>query len=279
MSKFDIYTFQFSPIIDDATLPFKDIEEERERIMNNKNQFFEKVLTSDFFIHHDKTLPLIIEYSDKELKIIRIANRKYVTFEREFKKEYRENQPSCLVVIYNNANIQRIAIEQDIDAFTETNVVANIMTKAFNRELKKYDLKIRINKEYNEGEFWNLIQKYKSEVTRLKFEFNYPNLPRVNKYITEAIKNASQSVNSTKSIVEFNADKGETLKNITKNNDIINGLVKASAEGGTPIKFNIKGYKAQRKTGGTTKTIEFDEMSFEGKDIDLLKTILTNPKK
>ena len=90
MSKFDIYTFQFSPIIEDGTLSFEDIEAERKRIMENKNEFFEEVLTSATFVHRSKSLPLVVEYSDQDLKVIRIANIKTIEIERDFVKEWTE---------------------------------------------------------------------------------------------------------------------------------------------------------------------------------------------
>lgn len=42
MSKFDIYTFQFSPIIEDGTLSFEDIEAERKRLWKIKMNFSKK---------------------------------------------------------------------------------------------------------------------------------------------------------------------------------------------------------------------------------------------
>ena len=153
MSKFDIYTFQFSPIIEDGTLSFEDIEAERKRIMENKNEFFEEVLTSATFVHRSKSLPLVVEYSDQDLKVIRIANIKTIEIERDFVKEWTENQPSCIVIIYNNAEVQRIAIEQKIEAFTDTKVVSSILNKTFNYKLRHYNLAIKINKEYNAQDF------------------------------------------------------------------------------------------------------------------------------
>ena len=65
--------------------------------MENKNEFFEEVLTSATFVHRSKSLPLVVEYSDQDLKVIRIANIKTIEIERDFVKEWTENHfCSCM---------------------------------------------------------------------------------------------------------------------------------------------------------------------------------------
>lgn len=278
MNKFDIYTFQFSPIIEDGTLLFKDIEEEREYIMHNKNEFFEKVLTSGIFIHRSKSLPLVIEYSDPDLKVIRIANIKTIEIEQGFKKKWTENQPSCSIIIYNNAEVQRIAIEQKPEAFSDTKVVSSILNKTFNTKLKQYNLSIKISKEYFVKEFWDLANTYESSIKKLRFEFNYPNLPRVTKNLNLALKNTSETIDSTRSVVEFNAEGTSNLQNINETNTAIKGLATASAQGGTPIKMSIKGYKKFIKTGNTAKTIEIDLVDLTTENIEQVKEIIRELK-
>jgi len=114
-------------------------------------------------------------------------------------------------------------------------------------------------------------------IKKLRFEFNYPNLPRVTKNLNSALKNASEIVNSTRSAIEFNAEEEKTLQNINANNKTINGLVKASAEGGTPIKMRVKGYKKYVETGNKAKTIEFD-LDLSTKNIEEVKDILRELK-
>lgn len=69
----------------------------------------------------------------------------------------------------------------------------------------------------------------------------------------------------------------KTLQNINANNKTINGLVKASAEGGTPIKMRVKGYKKYVETGNKAKTIEFD-LDLSTKNIEEVKDILRELK-
>ena len=53
--------------------------------------------------------------------------------------------------------------------------------------------------------------------------------------------------------------------------------VKASAEGGTPIKMRVKGYKKYVETGNKAKTIEFD-LDLSTKNIEEVKDILRELK-
>ena len=168
-------------------------------------------------------------------------------------------------------------IEQKIEAFTDTKVVSSILNKTFNYKLRHYNLAIKINKEYNAQDFWDIASQYEKSIKKLRFEFNYPNLPRVTKNLNSALKNASEIVNSTRSAIEFNAEEKKTLQNINANNKTINGLVKASAEGGTPIKMRVKGYKKYVETGNKAKTIEFD-LDLSTKNIEEVKDILRELK-
>lgn len=274
MSKFDVYTFQFTPIIQDWTLPFEDIKNRQRQIMENKNQFLEEVLTSDLFIHRSKSLPLNLKFTDDELKVFQIANRKAISIEHRFKKEWQENQPSCWVLIYNNAEVQRIAIEQKTEAFSDTKVVASIMAKAFNSKLKMYNLSIRISKEYFVQEFWRLANEHVEEISKLRFEFCYPNLPRVTRNLDSALENISRLVDSNHSAIEFNAGDEGPLRNITEKNTTIKKLATAAAQGGTPIKLRIKGFRKYFETGNNAKTVEFKEAELVSENMNDIKEIL-----
>ena len=112
----------------------------------------------------------------------------------------------------------------------------------------------------------------------VRFEFDYPNLPRVSEAIDEMIKSASIDNHSSKTKLEFNSDNDSYLR-ISEDSDNIKRLNKASSESGNPITCKVKGIKKQIKTGNTTKTVEIDEISIttgNSEDIDQILEIINN---
>lgn len=200
-----------------------------------------------------------ILFQDSGFIAFRIANEKLQSLEEDFKIEKRVNHPSCVVIIDNRKDIQRIAIEDYYSAFSDTNTVANILKSTFNVFLKRYRLSITIQKEYEKGEFWEIVDRYPKGMSMVRFHFSYPNLPRVAESIDEMIKDASRITNSKQTTFEFKTPNDEQLI-ISRENQQIDALVQASADSGNIITFKVKGLKRFISTGDSFKSFEVDDI-------------------
>lgn len=274
MSRYIIYTYQFSPIASvDASL-FGDKPITVTEAMEKKQEFL-----NEFFTSYRPFKTKRNEYSQKILFqeggfiAFRIANEKLQSLEEDFKVEKRVNHPSCVVIIDNRKDIQRIAIEDCHNAFSDTNTVAHILTSTFNAFLKQYRLTITIQKEYEKGEFWDIIDRYPKGMSMVRFHFSYPNLPRVSESIDEMIKKASEVTNSKQTTFEFKTPNDEQLV-ISRNNQQIEALVQASADSGNIVTFKAKGIHRYIFTGDTFKSFEVDDIEASLSADDLLETPL-----
>lgn len=273
MSRYIIYTYQFSPLANAEVSLFGEKNITVKEAMEKKQEFLR-----EFFISYRPFRTKRNEYSQKILFqdsgfiVFRIANEKLQSLEEDFKVEKRVNHPSCVVIVDNRKDIQRIAIEDCNNAFSDTNTVANILTSTFNAFLKQYRLSIAIQKEYEKGEFWDIIDRYPKGMSMVRFHFSYPNLPRVSESIDEMIKNASEVTNSKQTTFEFKTPNDEQLT-ISRNNPQIKALVQASADSGNIITLKAKGLKRHIFTGDTFKSFEVEdiEASLSG---DLLETAI-----
>jgi len=282
LNKFDIFTYQLS-VLPMNQLSLFDKALSKEELMGKKNLFFNEIFKAQLsFYHRRNKLNYKVEFKSDEFILIRLANKKVVHIERKFHRESFESEPSCLVGIYNTQETQYLLIESDRTSFGTSFTVARIIEKAFERELAKFNFRIKIHPKYEEKEFWELLDKYPDQVEGLRFEFEYPNLPRVNKFLSDELKEASKALNSGKTKIEFLAVDDNILDNLVEDNTELNSLVKTSAEGAGPVKIKIKGLKRWESTDNKVKSYEFDSLEVDApaeminQYVSGLKNLLSN---
>lgn len=262
---FEIYTFQFRPLLPCVTGSlFEDLTAERKAIMENKNSRFKELPFNVTYLKNQEILRCQPIFEKDDIIAFKLANKRKMDVEMNFEIKTFEAHPSVIVIINNNPNIQRIAIQIKKDAFTTPDVVASILRKAYNKALKKYELEIKINKEYAASEFWDEVSTYKESIQKVRFNLDYPNLPCLHKYITEDLRALSERSGSTQTSLELNAVNPESCLTLDENDIELQNLVKASSIAGNPITLKIKGLRAYLKTGNTDVIMQLDEMEIQG---------------
>lgn len=261
MSKFIIYTYQFSPIQTSGIGLFDDNRITVDELMAKKQEIFGAIIADSLlsFSFNNKAYGHKMLLNEMGIAVFKIANQRNTTLEREFQKKKIEYAPSCFVIIDNRTNIQIIAIEEDVTAFYETTQVVKILQSTFNRLLKPHGLRISIQKAYQKTEFWSIVNSHKDKVELVRFHFSYPNLPRVNQTIKEIISSTSKSTNSKQSSFELKSAVGETLK-LLESNQELKDLADYAAESGDQIEIKAKGIKSFIKTGSTTVSVEINDL-------------------
>jgi hypothetical protein len=214
-----------------------------------------------------------ILFRDTEYILLRIANKKSVKIEREFQRAEFESNPSITIIIHNHPQTQIIAVESDRISFVSSFAVIKIIQRCFEKNLQRLNFDIRINPIYEEKEFWNIVNKHEKKIERLVFEFDYPNSPRVNKLLSEELKEVAKSLNSKKTKVEFDAENNQILDNLDDNNSKLNDLVSTSAAGAGPAKLRIKGLRGWLSTGDKVKSIELDEIEIESTGTEIAEFV------
>jgi hypothetical protein len=272
-NKFDIFTFQMSPtLLSQLSLFEKNLS--KDELMEQKNKLFNEIFDVDLgFYHRRQKLKYKIEYRSDDFILLRLANRKIVHIEKEFHRETFDSEPSCVVAIYNDPNIQLLAIESDQTSFGTSYTVVRIIEKTLEKKLNKLNLRINIHPKIEEKEIWDLFQRYTDQIEGIRFEFDYPNLPRVNRTLTEELKETSKSVGSEKTKIEFSAGEDSFLDNLAENNEQLSALVKTSAEGGGPVKLKIKGLRRWESSDNKIKSFEFDELEVDAAEDNIVEYV------
>lgn len=272
MASFILYTYQCSPITKPENKLFNNWPPIQER-MDNKLEYLHSIITNQLFKFRSKTdgeFNHKIYYNEGDIIILKIANNKHLDLEEDFRKKQHNYSPSCFVIIDARTDVQHIAIEEDITAFSNTDVVRNIIEYSLRYYLREYGLSIEVKKEYEKTEFWDLINGLPKGVTMVRFSFSYPNLPRVHQSISEFLSSESKVVHSRQTTLEYHSDNSEQLE-LQENNTQLSGLVDASANSGNLITIKAKGIRKYLKTGNTTKRIYIDDLEANIQEGDLFK--------
>lgn len=264
MSYFIIYTYQFSPVsvpqtaFDRKIIPLKVRMEKKQEYFND---FFRNDL-SKVFKSRNKHFRYKLMFNEEGVIVFKIANQKNTSFEDDFQKKQIAISPSCYVIIDNRKDIQRIYIEQKSTAFSSTNDVAKIIDSTFCKYLNEYGLSIEVKKEYQESEFWNIVKQHPYNVTMVRFQLKYPNLPRVWSSVQDVLKESSKGTNSHETTLQYKSEENGYLE-LEEENEEINGLAEASAKSGSEISIKARGLRAYIKTGNTEKGIEIDDLEMK----------------
>ena len=268
MLQFDIYTYQFTPLVGDTSADpalFNDLPS-AEDVMGGKQKVFQNLFTADAGLvfqdshqiyHHQ----LLLNYNG--ILVMRIANNKQIVQEENFEVRRLVNQPSSLIVIDNRGNCQSIAIQKNPTAFSTTKQVANILQTTFNTLLQPHFLSIEIRRRLEQNTFWQIVDRYPEGIKSIRFEFSYPNLPRVSDNVHELFTEMAKEFGAD-SKYELNAIQGQRL-NLNRDNSFLNGLIKASSDSGHEIKMLPYGGTQWQSTGTDSGiTTEMNPDLFEG---------------
>lgn len=273
---FHIYRYHLLPI-DSETKQidlFKEEELSVDEIRNKKNEFFNNVLDS-LTSSKNNIHPLKLEHTEDGFYLFKLAQKKTKIITKDFKNLTIDDEPFVYIVINNNSSVQKIAISDNLEAFSNPDVVKNILKKVFKKDLEKYGLNIEVKQLFDKVDFWKYVGRHKYEVTYINFQFIKPNLADISKSLPEVFKNFANKTNSHESHIIIKAPENGTLENIDKTNSNIEGLVDYASQGAGNIKLKIKGIRKQLNTKEKPVILSVKEIDVEGPAAHLIKLYKT----
>lgn len=258
--KYDWYTYFLQPV-EGIQYTTDGNNLTHEELMNKKNQLFRQALSNEpTFVHRNKKLRYEVLFNSEHHIVLRIANNKKVSIERDFVTNTFDSFPSALVIFYNHPDQQQIAIESDRTSFGNSEVLLRIISKTLQQELKHDKLSATFHKQFVKRTFWEILDHHKDEVIGLKFKVPYPNLPRLNLNVNDSLRQVNKDTGAEVSNLEIKAHPGSSLQNLNEKNESINNLVHGSSEGGGEPQIKLKNQRSYKKTGTTIKSTFFDKI-------------------
>lgn len=269
---FHIYRYHLLPISrnNQQTRLFQDKELTYEEIKEKKNQFFKEVL--DVLVDSkSNSNPLKLYHQEGDFYLFKIAQKKTTTIYQNFENLIIDNEPYVYIIINNHPEVQKIAISENSEAFSNPDVVRNILKKVFNKDLSRYGLNIEIETLFDKVDFWNYVSKHKYDIKYINFQFIKPNLANISGSLPEDFRNFADDVNSHESHISVKAPENGTLENIDKSNKEIKGLVDYTAEGAGSIKLKVKNVRKQLNTKENPVIFQAEEIEIEGAPDQVIK--------
>ncbi len=242
MASFAIFNYQFSKII-----PYhsghsfsSNLRNEVEEKFQHRQEIFQNILDKDYYAKQTTDIITFFgQHNDKEydhvhiipptenIVMMRIANvRKTKYVNGEFNEYHVNDYQNSVVIIDNGPGIQRILIENKIQAFKDVKQVARILENTFNMILESYHLKIELMHLQNSNDFWKYVEdrdSYPGGFYRVKFHLPHLNLKRLRK-VYESVLNQSRESFDSDLEWSLKADEGGRI-NFNKKDKLQNTLI------------------------------------------------------
>lgn len=272
--RFHLFRYHLLPIENTTPQLFDLMELTIDEIKARKNEFFQNTLLS-LPTSKSNSNPLKIEDHDQSFFLFKIAQKKTTKISKNFQTTTIDNEPFVYIIINNDPAVQKIAISENPEAFSNPDVVKNIIKKVLKSDSNKFGLNVEIERLFKVVSFWDFVSKNKNKITYIHFKFIKPNLAEIAGSLPLVFRNFSENVNSHNSQISIKAPDNGTLENIDKSNSQVNGLVEYASEGGGQITIKAKNIRKSYHTKENAVTLEIDEISIEGASDQVFKAYKT----
>ena len=260
MIRFTIYTNLFKPINEPYQMEMFREEVKADESMERKQEifggFFKADSTLKFHRGNQRFDHLVVAQRDGII-VLQIANNTQQVHEKKFNRWTEEDHPSLCVLIDNRKDRQIIAIENRQQAFSDTQVVANIMEETFNALLQPQRLQLQINAKYHTHEFWDVASEYENGIASVTFKFPYPNLPQISDMVGDYYTTLAKKTNSEPKTT-ITAPKNEKLV-LERGDLMLEQMISAASASGKLILMRPKGALKWRRIG--LNTVVQEELS------------------
>lgn len=252
---FRVYRYQLLPLDRNDT---KDLYHDRapEEIIANKNAYFaEAIATLSNIRHRDAAIISEVQSLTTDVFSIHLAPSRPLTRETpDFRQEKVENWPHITVYILNDKDEQYILIQDRVIAFANTDTVAKLIERGTRNKLERLGLSLHVERLFDKGYFWGLVETYKNRVTEVEFEFITPNMSNISHTLANTLKSLGKETNAVREDLALASDPASSL-DINPSNETIQGLVDYTSEGGGDITLKIKGIRKKFHTSKSSKEV------------------------
>lgn len=262
---FELFRYQLLPVDRHLQLDLISGIKSVDDLIEKKNQIFQEALSSVKTFSHPRTDVVAKRlYTDKNFFLYRLAaNRSIHRETKEFSEEYIDNWPSVLTAVWNDPDIQLIAVQRRTTAFQHAKSVAQMILNSVESQLSSSHLTSYFEPLFEEQKFWELVKQFEGRIQSIDFEFITPNMSNISRSLSEDLRQFSKELNSVKNNFKVTAD-SEAAIHADPANPTLAGLVSYSSEGGGNIAMKVSGLKKTYQTSKSVKTVSIDEIEADG---------------
>jgi len=258
------YRYQLLPLSQEVQMDLDGEVRTLEDLKRMKNDIFRKVIQGTRSFHysyselehklvHDSGSTLVLQFGPK---------RGLTRTTRDFRTEEIENWPTLFVAFENNPRIQKCLVQHG-GGFQHTSTMVNILQENLNRSLAHRQLSVVFEPIFQAQRFWDLVARYEQRITQIEFDLVSPNMSNISATLKVDLAKLNRSTNTQRTCLKLNSDKNSYLTP-THNDEIIDSLVKYSAQGGGNISIRAKGVSKKIHTSKGVNEITIADLTLKG---------------
>lgn len=257
-----VYTYEFIPLEKPEGNLFQSKEEIEKHIEDLKlhkqeilQKYIDRIVKGELVPRMgDKEYRCKTLYHEGGVTIFKMENIKDESYDWNFGVERHRIGPNCHVIIDNRKDMQHIAIERKIKAFSSTNVVKNILCETLKPLLRREGLLLEINPQYHPKEFWDFIEANRQYgIKEIRFYFPYPNLPAISDKYGEAMKRIGLNYHCMPGLILYAPD--DLDMKLEHGDQVLNFWLEASGESGIPVAVQSKRLGSRMQLIGKNKCV------------------------
>lgn len=257
-----VYTYEFIPLEKPEGNLFQSKEEIEKHIEDLKlhkqeilQKYIDRIVKGELVPRMgDKEYRCKTLYHEGGVTIFKMENIKDESYDWNFGVERHRIGPNCHVIIDNRKDMQHIAIERKIKAFSSTNVVKNILCETLKPLLRREGLLLEINPQFHPKEFWDFIEANRQYgIKEIRFYFPYPNLPAISDKYGEAMKRIGLNYHCMPGLILYAPD--DLDMKLEHGDQVLNFWLEASGESGIPVAVLSKRLGSRMQLIGKNKCV------------------------
>lgn len=271
---FELYRYQILPIDRQLSI-FNEYAQDLDELIAKKNDiFYDEILKIEEWKYKNTIIKARKEYDKNNFLLFKFAPKRNTKIEDEnFKEADIDTWPSVLMAIWNDKDIQTIAVQNKKDAFAHTRTVVSVLVDNINSRLLEKNLKIHFEAIFKKDAFWSIVSKYDKKISNVRFELITPNMANISKHLSDELKDFAKNTNTARTKFEIEAEKGASL-HIDSSNIQVQNMVEYASNGGGNISFRVKGLKKIINTNASISSTSIDELELSTSSPEVVVEIL-----
>lgn len=272
-TRFNLYRYQLLPrdryFQGDLYGP-KSVDE----LIDQKNHIFSQALKLPTTFKGERTQITAQKLYEKEdFFLFRIAVNRAVNLEtKDFDVKPVDNWPKILVAVWNDPEVQLVAVQHRTQAFQQTKAVVKLLMKSLEEPLARHQLVTSVEPLIEKRVFWDLVEKHRGRIKKVEFELVTPNMASISKALPEDLRNFAKKTNAVKSTLAIEADPASALV-LEKTDPTVDGLASYTSDGGGSVSITLSGVKKKINTSNEVKEIEIGDAKLDGDAEEIAKIL------
>ena len=222
-----------------------------------------------FFVNHGGYYPAKIMMNQGGIIMLRLQKDRTHEYEVGYKMNRLKEQPSCMIIIDNRFEQQRILIERSKDVFAPA-TIARMMEQTIGKWMtQKYRVGLRMPLVYKKDQFWSVMEEFGQFVKKLEFDFPYPNMARPMSKLGASLKAFGVALKGKVRVTTFSQKRDFLVIDPKERNEDLDEIVSYLYEVGSPVNIylvNGKRVKCFSKENPTVIQVPDKIANFRGED-------------